>query len=276
MSAPVFTQVAGYRVAIAELPLSAERSDEAAGAVVAIDGGGEWWSRASDAVDAGAAGVVVARPAFAPSGALDALGAHAGATPLVAERPLLRSDVAAKVVEAFATVPAYAAAVVECHAPAGAIPTALRDAVGWVRELSRSHVTVAECQTSSGRSVALLETADGGVWSLLAAAQHGAPRPGRIRITSLAETVVEVDDDGGDVSASVTDAAGRRVLPASFERPERLALRRAIDATQTAVAVSDLEALRHDTAIVETILAGRRASACGIRRFIFGCFPTEA
>ena len=47
-----------------------------------------------------------------------------------------------------------------------------------------------------------------------------ALRPrGRIRVTSLGISLVELDGDEGDMAVTVTDAASRRAAPARFERP---------------------------------------------------------
>ena len=112
-----------YRVAAAELPASARIADSPDRAIVVVSGDGSWWDAAIRALDEGAAGVVVARPASAPGGALSSARGGSEPRPLVIERPLLRADVACAAIAA--GLPAPTALVVECHAPAASLPAAL-------------------------------------------------------------------------------------------------------------------------------------------------------
>ena len=254
MTTPVRSDLDAYRIAVAELPESAVASLGMEGAVTVVSGGDAWWSVASDAIAAGAAAVVVARPAVAPSEALDALASLAGATPVVVERPLLRADVVAAVGASIQKLPAPGAIAVECHAPARTLSPALRDAIGWARVIAGAPLAPVTAESWDGRVLALLESAQGASVSIVAAAQPGAPSLGRVRITSIAQTRVEVDADL-DAVVCVTDAAGRSILPALFESPERVALRRAIAAVRTPESLSDLADLRHDTALAAALLS---------------------
>ncbi|KJL42914.1 hypothetical protein [Microbacterium trichothecenolyticum] len=254
MTTPVRTDLDAYRIAVAELPESAVASLGMEGAVTVVSGGGAWWAVASDAITAGAAAVVVAQPAVAPSEALDALASLAGATPVIVQRPLLRADVVAAVGASIQKLPAPGALAVECHAPARTLGPALRDAIGWARVIAGAPLAPGVTESWGGRVLALLESARGSAVSIVAAAQPGAPSLGRARITSIAQARVEVDADL-DTVACVTDAAGRSILPALFESPERVALRRAIAAVRAAEPLSDLADLRHDTALAAALLS---------------------
>ncbi|MEU1971455.1 hypothetical protein ABZ477_07355 [Microbacterium sp. NPDC019599] len=258
MTTPVRTDLDAYRVAIAELPLRAAASRDTGGAVVALSGDGEWWGQAADAIARGAAAVVVAHPAAAPASEIDALASRADGVPIVLDRPLLRTDVAASVTATLPALHAPAVLAIECHAPDGALPPALRDAIGWARILGRAPLTCRTAESWSGRSLALLETAGHEPVSIIAATQPGAPPLGRLRITALAETLVEIDDDA-DLSVTMTDAAGRRTWAPRFEGPERLALRRAIEAADARRRTPDLGDLRHDAAVAALVATASRS-----------------
>ncbi|MFB7893735.1 hypothetical protein ACFC1I_16165 [Microbacterium sp. NPDC056044] len=258
MTTPVRTDLDAYRVAVAELPESAVASRDVEGAVVVVPGADAWWVVASDAITAGAAAVVVARPAVGPIEALDALASLAGAVPVVVERPLLRADMVAAAGASIEELPAPGALVVECHAPARTLGPALRDAIGWARVIAGTPLAPRTTESWGGRVLALLESGLGSAVSIAVALQPGAPSPGRLRITSIAATRVEVDADL-DTVVAVTDATGRRILPARFESSERVALRRAISAVRTAERPSDLADLRHDTGLSVALLSARPA-----------------
>ncbi|MBW9120077.1 hypothetical protein JNB63_08230 [Microbacterium trichothecenolyticum] len=258
MTTPVRTDLAPYRIAVAELPASAVASRDVDGAVAVVAGVRAWWQAAADASAGGAAAVVVAQPAAAPVEALDALASVADATPVVLERPLLRADVVAAIGGAFEGVPAAGALAVECHAPDLTLAVALRDAIGWARVLAGGPLTLRAGESWGGRVLGLLETEHGAAVSIVAAPQPGAPSLGRVRITTIAEVRVEVDADL-DTALVITDAEGRSILPARFESSERVALRRAITAVRTAERPFDLADLRHDTALAEALLSAPTA-----------------
>jgi len=253
MTTPVHAVLDAYRIAVAELPGSAVASRDAEGSVVVVPGDGAWWAAVVDAVAAGAAAVVVAKPGAAPIEALDALASVAGAVPIVVERPLLRADVVTQVGGAVAGLPSPGALAVECHARAHTLAAALRDAIGWARVLAGAPLTRRAEQSWGGRALALLESDRGTAVSVVAAAQPGAPILGRVRVTTIAESRVEVDADL-DIVVAITDAGGRRIAPARFESTERVALRRTIAALRGRGQVSDLADLRHDTALAEALL----------------------
>lgn len=248
-----------YRVAAAELPASARIAESPHGAIVVVSGGGSWWDAAIRAFEEGAAGVVVARPTSAPGAALSALESAVGSRPLIIERPLLRADLAGAAIAAGR--PAPTALVVECHAPAASLPAALRDALGWARLLVGGPLTLSSSGVGRTGGVALLETAGGSPVSLVFAAQPGSPALGRLRLTALGTTLVEVDGDETELHLSMTDAASRRTAPARFERPERLTLRRAIEAAAGGEHPSDLVGLALDAALVHAVTAAAADAA---------------
>jgi hypothetical protein len=257
MTTRVRADLEPYRVAVAELPDSAIASQDVDGVVAVVAGDDAWWRAASEAL-ATAAAVVVARPGAAPVEALDALASLAGETPVIVERPLLRADVVAAVGGSIEGLPAAGALVVECHAPARTIGPALRDAIGWARVLAGGPLTVRAAESWGGRALGLLESAQGAAVSVIAAVHSGAPSLGRVRITTVAETRIEIDADR-DTVVAITDAAGRSILPARFESAERVALRRAIEAVGTTRRSSDLADLRHNTALADALHPGRSA-----------------
>jgi len=155
-------------------------------------------------------------------------------------------------------LPAPGALAVECHAPARTLGPALRDAIGWARVIAGAPLVRRAADVWGARTLALLESDQGAAVSVLAAAQQGAPSLGRVRITSIGATRVEVDADL-DLVVSLTDAAGRTVLPARFEGPERVALRRALAAARAGARPSDLAELRHDAALAAAVLAAPSA-----------------
>ncbi len=253
MTARVCTDLGAYRVAVAELPASTQLAASVADSIVVMPGDGPWWAAASEAIGAGAVAVVVAGPGSAPVDAIDALSASAGGVPVLLDRPLLRPDVVRDVSEALADAAAAGAVVVECHAPAPALRTTLREAVGWARVVATAPLALRTSESSGRRVLALLASETGAAVSLVAAAQPGAPALGRVRITTVAERRLEVDADLEAV-VTVTDAEGDRILPTRFEARERVALRRAVAAVRAGEPSADLADLRHDTLLGNALL----------------------
>ncbi|NYE18229.1 hypothetical protein [Microbacterium immunditiarum] len=247
----VWTSVDAYRVAVAELPRSARLTESPRDAIAVVAGTDAWWHRAGAALADGALGVVVSRPENVPVDRLDAL--LAVGRPVTVERPLLRSDSAQHVVETLAATRSPDVIVVECHA--SPLSSALRDAIAWARAAAGDTLAVRTASFASGRELALLESASGVPVSLMAATQAGAPPDGRIRMTALGDTIVEVDGGDHQMIVTVTDAAARRIAPTRFERPERLALRRAIEAVTFGTTPPDLGELGHDEDVARTVRA---------------------
>ena len=254
-SIPVHSSLERYRIASAELPASTGLSGDAAGAIVAVGGEAGWWDAAILAFREGAAGVVISRPVSVPAHALPAVDAAAAGRPVVFERPLLRDDTAALVVAAASGLPQPAAVVAESHAPTIALRSAVRDALGWARLVGGGPLVMRSADATRTGGVALLETAAGIPVSLVFAAQQGAPAWGRVRLTGLGSTLLELDGDDIELQFTMTDSASRRTAPARFERPERLTLRRAVQAVVLGERPSDLEDLTRDATLADEVTA---------------------
>ncbi|WP_345800740.1 hypothetical protein AAIB33_14865 [Microbacterium sp. AZCO] len=251
MSIPVHSTLDRYLGALAELPESVRPTGSPEGAVVVLDGAGRWWEDTLVAMGSGAVAVVVSRPRPAPA---DAVRRLTGA-PVVLERALLRPDLAADV----RTLPigTPSALVVECHAPEPALAGALLDALGWVAVVAPGPQTLRSADVARGRGVALLDAGGGTPVSLVVGSSAGAPADGRVRLTALGETLLELEAGGGEQWLTVTDASSRRRSPARFESPQRVALRRAIAAVDGGVIPADLADLAAETAVAEAILRSR-------------------
>ncbi len=256
MTVALFTTVPSYRAAAAELPETLRLVGDPSAAVVAI-GGERWTDAAERAIRAGAAAVVVRHPGAAPADGLARL--EDLGTPIVLHRPLVRADAVLAARAVLDDAGPFAAAVVECHAPAGALRGALRDAVAWARVLVGEDLR-ATTRSFGGaparsRGLALLEASGGASVSLIAAATPGAPPLGRVRATGLGERLVEFDGDEHRQRIEVSDAAGHRVLPRLFEAPERVALRRAAAALAAGGPTGDLARFAHDDRLAGAITA---------------------
>jgi hypothetical protein len=258
MSVPVVATLPRYVGAIAELPSSLHAAATPDGAIAVVSGAGRWTDTARVAVAAGAVGVVVSRPGSASADGLDALAAEG--VPVVLERRLVRPDAASDVREALDAAEAPAALVVESHSPPASAGSALLDALGWIRTILGHTPELAESSFARGRGLALLTSRGGAGVSLVAAASGGVPLGGRVRVTGLGTTLLEVEAERDDVSISLTGPGGRRDLPRRFETAERLALRRAMDAVATGRIPEDLADLAADAALAGAIERHRTAA----------------
>ena len=250
---PVHSALERYRVAAAELPVSTRLAGDGGGAIVAVGGGDGWCDATVRAFGEGAAAVVVSRPVSAPAQGLAAVHAAAAGRPVVIERPLLRADIAQLVVAAGTELSPPAALVGECHAPALALPSALRDALGWARIMGRSPLVLRSPEATRAGGIALLETSAGTPVSLVFATQPGAPERGRLRLTALGPTLQELDGDEADLQFTMTDAASRSTASPRFERAERVALRRAAAALVDGGRPSDLDDLALDATLAAAL-----------------------
>ena len=254
---PVSTTSDAYRIAVAELPLRARRSDDAAGTVIVVDGGAGWCDAVSVALDAGARAVVVARPSSVSPGALASLGARAADRAIVLERPFLRPDAVADAVAARERTGAHSPArlvTADCAAAPDEFAAALRDSIGWLRVLSGADLVL----RSGGDGVGLLDSREaGGAPAVLTAVRAGGTS--RLRIRALGETLSEVDVSIARTVISTSTADGRSTAPERFETPQRLALRRALGAVAGDGPIEDLAEFAADSALAGAVLAPRRA-----------------
>jgi len=240
----VLVATAPYRWALAELPLSTRLTDRPGGAIVVVSGGDGWVDVAQAAAEAGAAGLVVADPTFAPASAVRRL-ARGLAIPVIVERPLLRRDVAEDVRRAGAGS-APRALVVDGAAGESHVRTVARDAAGWLRVMAGGALSVVRADGA----FALLET-DAGVAATLTVVATVRPGSGAIRAQALGEVTTEVEVEGRSARVIAASVAGRLTAPSRFESSERLSLRRALDALTARIPPSDLDELAADTEIVE-------------------------
>lgn len=235
----VRTDLAAYRVAVAELAPRV-RLGGGGDAIRVVDGRGAWWEGFT-----GAAGFVVDEPEPAPPAVHERLALLAA--PVVVMRRRLRSDVIADASVGF-VVPRHV--VVDAWGGRTDAASLLRDAVGWARVLSGGALSVvARADTSAATTMALrgpdavgvsvTRVIGGGVGGALAAAALGTARV-EVRVDSVSPRCeVAFDDEGG-----------RRSAPVRRESPERLALRRIVDAVDSGAALNDLAQLAADDAVI--------------------------
>lgn len=267
---PVLTDLAAFRVAVAELPESARLAHDARGAVVVVEGAGEWWQAVRDAAASGADAVVVTAPGDAPAGHAAIVELVELSIPVVVSRPHLRVDVAADAVDARGSAIVRAVSV-DGAAATDELAFVLRDAIGWMRLLTGGPLELRASHPTKRGVTALLEPHPGG--TLGEPEVHSRRAPGafsadpactlgvgvladgvtgaQLRIDVLGETLTEVTIDAVRGPARVVTAAakGRLVSPPRYETAERLALRRAIAAVRSGEPPSDLNDLLHDVTL---------------------------
>lgn len=231
-----------YRIATAELPLSARRvpgMPSVLGASAEVVGAGD-----------GAAVIVLSDPAP------DELSELPDGLRVVVDREWLRPDVVADAVTATAA-DAAAMFVAECAAPSGGGRRILREAIGWLRELSGEELVLREVGTAAGGAMALFDAGDRAATVLFTELSDPLARP-RLRALAVGVERTEVEIDAlGAASVTVSSETGDLRLPARRESRQRLALRRAIDAAGGAE-VRDLEQLRLDDALAAAILESHK------------------
>ena len=230
---PVVAELPEYAVAVAGLPLSTERVDRAAGAIVVVDGATRWWDAAASALEAGAAAVLVAEPQEVPLervARLAGLAAKSG-VPILVHRARLRDDLVAVALEQRAGS-APRVVVAECRATARDLPAMVRDAVGWTRALADERLAVAAASFGPASGTALLRARAGGrvIGSLIVGTTIGEATVLRVQALGEATTELEIDAPLGRTELATSTVRGRLVAPTRFEAGERAALRRAVEA----------------------------------------------
>lgn len=252
---PVLSALAGYRVAVAGLPMQAQPAREATGAIVVVDGATSWWDAAASAVRDGASAVLVAEPVEVPLDAVRDLAATAG-VPIVVHRSRLRADLVERAVEQRSGVHPRIV-VAECRASAEGLEAMVRDAVGWMRALADARLVVASASAAAGGAAALIRSHDDGVvGSVLATVTR--PEGALLRVQALGETTteVEIDEPVGRSELSTSTEQGRWVAPPCFEAADRVALRRALRAVGATGSSPDLIDLLHDGEAASRLLRG--------------------
>lgn len=251
----VFGASLRYRVAVAELARTARTSDQQRGAVCVV-GGETWWIDARNALDAGAAAIVVERPRVASAEDLSELEDVADGRPVVIERPHLREDAVHDLIPSQPK-----ALVVECAYPSDDV-VVLRDAVGWVRVLGTGTPRIVSSMGSGGRAVAALSvSATGGLASgqdvpvsLVVARRRSAAIWLRATVLGADRLDVLVVAAPGDPRVTRTTVDGRTLRTEPRESAPRRALRRAAEAVGNGTRLDDLEPLRADDVIARAVV----------------------
>ncbi len=245
----VCTSLASYGAAIVELPQSARPSRELGGSIVVIEGHEGWFERAVSAVEAGAAGLVVADPAVEDCVLSGDADSRLRRVPVALDRDLLRADVAADAArEAGASV-----LTATCAAPSEAFGRTVCDAVGWLRILAGSSLRVNAVKGRGGGVILAAETGGGPAGLMARVLVEGAAVP-RLRVSAIGE--VRTDVSAASASATVLktdDERGTVIAPARFESRERLALRRVIAAVTCGSPLTDLAEFASDAAIATAV-----------------------
>lgn len=237
----VQTDAAAYRAAVAELAPRV-RLGGGVEAVRVIDGRGPWWQKLDRA-----AGFVVDEPDPVPPEVHALLGALDAPVVVVRRRvrPDIVSDAGSEPVE-----PRHV--VVDAWGGRTDAAALLRDAVGWARVLAGSPLSVvARVDAAAATTIAL--RAPGGVGASVTRTVGGGVG-GALAATALGVRRVEVRVDSASPLCEVVfdDEDGRRTTPVRRESPERLALRRILDAMHSGAAPTDLADLAADDGTVST------------------------
>lgn len=252
----VFVRADDYRAAVEGLPLAAELVDRPSGAVVVIDGRGDWWRAAAAAAADGASALLIAEPVVARPEAVAEL-AEGVAMPVIVNRARLRHDLVRAAIERRHGMQPRVL-VAECTAAATVLPTMVRDSVGWLRELAGGPLRTVSAAVGSTGGTALVRTIDTGLAGTLVITAARLDAGGVLRVQGLGEirTELELDISMRSATLATSTAEGRLVDPALFETPERASLRRAIDVVTGRDTTRDLDDLRHDVELARDILGG--------------------
>jgi hypothetical protein len=239
----VVTDLAEYRVATAELPLSTRLTEDREGAVVVVPGDGDWSAAVTEAASAGAQAVVVVEPQASPPA-----GGGDGDVPVVVERRLLPDALRVAVDHLETAGPR--AIVVEAAAAAADLRPVLRDAVGWARVLGGPIVPGAAASTDA---FVLAHGTAGGVPVTISVTVLADGQGSRVRATAIGAltTEVVVDPLAGTEWVQTASTEGLRILPARFESTARATLRRALAADGRC---ADLDELRADATVADAFL----------------------
>jgi hypothetical protein len=252
MSIPIRTADGPYAVAIAELPLSAHRSEDPTGAVVVVEARSGWGEKLVEAAAQGACGLVVRDPQAGASGDLAAANATPPALPVVVDRPLLRGDLVDDVRRGGTRAPAMVQ--VECSGSGADFATVARDAFGWARVLAGGPLVLVSAQPTSRGFSALLTWPGDDIAAVVPVAVLATRRAGTapwIRAIALGadRTEVTIDVARGSAVVERTSEAGRVIHPTRWESAERSVLRRALEALDEFSGQSELADLQLDTTL---------------------------
>lgn len=249
MSVGVFDPMGLLRAATAELAPSTHTSTEGVDRVHVVPGARGWPDAVVSAGDGGARAVVVVEPAPATADEHDRIAGIA--VPVIVSRARLRADVAADA----APIDPVPLLVVDAVAPREDARATVRDAIGWVRELTGGapqRISVSR----TGRAL-VAELATGGTVAAITLAIAGAGNEPWLDLVAMAATRVHVRVAPDLMAREVVHvgAEGRVVKPYRFEAGERLALRRALACLRSGGS-DDRVALRSDDLLAAELCDG--------------------
>lgn len=262
MRVAIRTAEGPYAAAVAELPLSAHRSSDPAGAIVVLEARSGWGDQFAAVAAQGARGIVVRDPQASGSDDLATAITAAPGLPVVVDRPLLRCDLVDDVRRGGTRAPALVQ--VECSGSGADFATVARDALGWARVLAGGPLVLVSSQSTSRGFSALLTWAGDDVAAPVPVAVLATRRAGTapwIRAIALGAERTEVTIDVARGSAVVERAseAGRVIHPTRWESAERAVLRRALDALDGRGDRTELTELQLDTTVSARADHGRPA-----------------
>lgn len=235
----VRTDIPAYRAAVAELAPRV-RLGVGVDGVRVVAGRGAWWERLVDAT-----AFIVDEPEPLPAAVLGRLWVIG--VPVAVVRRRLRPDVFA---DATAQAVAPRHIVVDAWGGRTDATALLRDAIGWARVLAGGPLSVVGRADTAAATTMSLRGPDGVGLSVTRAIGGGVG--GALVATALGPRRVEVRVDSTSPLCEVAfdDEDGRRIRPVRRESPERLALRRVLEAVESGTALSDLAELAADDAAI--------------------------
>lgn len=240
---PVWASGPAFVAAISHLPDRVHRAARPDGAICVVDASREMLDDARSLVAARPAALVLSHPGAADEPFIDLLAA--AGVPVVVDRPLLRADVAEQ-----ASGLGLRHVIVEVVSRSTELREAVIEGVGWARTaLGHPLRVVATTRTADARLGAL--EGSGGTTATVGATTQSTALPPALEVHGLGERRLEVEIDAvTGIRSRAHDADGFFEQAPRYESRERLALRRALEATSSV----DLSELVHDRAVADELL----------------------
>lgn len=253
---PVWTRDAAFAAAMAQLPERLERAARPRGAICVVDGSRDGLDDVRSLIAARPAAAVLAHPHRAEASVVELLAAVE--VPVVVDRPLLRPDVAGR-----ASDPGLRHVVVEVVSSSADLRAVLADGVGWARAVIGHPLRVVAATRTTTALLAALE-GPAGTTATIGGTIQSTSLPPALELQGLGARRLEVEIDAvRGIRSRVHDAEGFTERATRYEAHERLALRRALDASSAAgpslseVEVADVGDLAHDLAVADSLLDRR-------------------
>ncbi|MBD3943563.1 hypothetical protein IF188_17875 [Microbacterium sp. NEAU-LLC] len=260
MRVSIHTDLVAYQAAAGQLAATTLLAPGTADAVCVVGGAGAWCERGRALLTRGARAIVVDDPA--PAGRDEIAGLREAAAlrgvPVVLDRPRLRPDVAADAANARGDVALLSG---DAFAAPNEQQGVARDLCGWLRVLGGGPVRIEHAAAGraavivAGRSPAGVAVAA----SLTITATTSARGTLEVVAIGASRVGVHVDEASGTATIETESAAGRLSLPPRFERRQRVALRRALDALEADEAPVDLRDLESDACVSGAFAAAASA-----------------